>query len=54
MRPYTPVDQNLAVASQNSAQESDLYLMIKFYPDGVLTPHLNSLQVGKSHHCVKY
>ncbi|XP_075962997.1 cytochrome b5 reductase 4 isoform X2 [Anarhichas minor] len=42
VRPYTAVDQNLAAASQ----ESDLYLMIKVYPDGVFTPHLNSLHVG--------
>ncbi|KAM9353396.1 cytochrome b5 reductase 4 isoform 1-T1 [Symphorus nematophorus] len=46
VRPYTPVDQNLAAASNNPSQESDLYLMIKVYPDGVLTPHLNSLHVG--------
>ncbi|KAM6936465.1 cytochrome b5 reductase 4 [Lycodopsis pacificus] len=42
VRPYTPVDQNLTAASQ----ESELYLMIKVYPDGVFTPHLNSLHVG--------
>ncbi|XP_068592274.1 cytochrome b5 reductase 4 [Cebidichthys violaceus] len=42
VRPYTPVDQNLEAASQ----EPDLYLMIKIYPDGLLTPHLNSLHVG--------
>ncbi|XP_038568248.1 cytochrome b5 reductase 4 isoform X1 [Micropterus salmoides] len=46
VRPYTPVDQNLAAASHHSSQESDLYLMIKVYPDGVLTPHLNSLHIG--------
>lgn len=46
VRPYTPVDQNLAAASQHSSQESDLYLMIKVYPDGVFTPHLNSLHTG--------
>ncbi|XP_045919941.1 cytochrome b5 reductase 4 [Micropterus dolomieu] len=45
VRPYTPVDQNLAAASHNSSQESDLYLMIKVYPDGVLTTHLNSLHI---------
>lgn len=48
MRPYTPVDQNLVAASNHSTQESDLYLMIKVYPDGVLTTHLNSLHIGKS------
>ncbi|KAL7394134.1 hypothetical protein ABVT39_021208 [Epinephelus coioides] len=46
VRPYTPVDQNLAAASHHSSQESDLYLMIKVYPDGVFTPHLNSLHIG--------
>nr|XP_046255989.1 cytochrome b5 reductase 4 [Scatophagus argus]XP_046255990.1 cytochrome b5 reductase 4 [Scatophagus argus]XP_046255991.1 cytochrome b5 reductase 4 [Scatophagus argus] len=46
VRPYTAVDQSLAAASQPSSQESDLYLMIKVYPDGVLTSYLNSLHVG--------
>ncbi|KAA8592017.1 hypothetical protein FQN60_017422 [Etheostoma spectabile] len=46
VRPYTPVDQNLGAASVCSSQESDLYLMIKVYPDGVFTPHLNSLCIG--------
>ncbi|TNN50220.1 Cytochrome b5 reductase 4 [Liparis tanakae] len=46
VRPYTPVDQALAAASHHVSQESDLYLMIKVYPDGVLTPHLNGLHVG--------
>ncbi|XP_076004560.1 cytochrome b5 reductase 4 [Genypterus blacodes] len=44
--PYTPVGQNLAPASNDSSQESDLYLMIKVYPDGAFTPHLNSLHTG--------
>ncbi|XP_059194252.1 cytochrome b5 reductase 4 [Centropristis striata] len=46
VRPYTPVDQNLAATSSHSSQEADLYLMIKVYPDGVLTPHLNNLHIG--------
>ncbi|KAG7233179.1 hypothetical protein INR49_007385 [Caranx melampygus] len=46
VRPYTPVDQSLAASSHHSSQESDLYLMIKVYPDGVLTQHLNSLSTG--------
>uniref|UniRef100_A0A671V763 Cytochrome b5 reductase 4 n=1 Tax=Sparus aurata TaxID=8175 RepID=A0A671V763_SPAAU len=46
VRPYTPVDQTMAAASHHSSQDSDLYLMIKVYPDGVLTQHLNSLQIG--------
>ncbi|CAJ1061879.1 cytochrome b5 reductase 4 [Xyrichtys novacula] len=51
VRAYTPVGQNLSVSSNNSSQDSDLYLMIKVYPDGVLTPHLNSLHIG-DHLCV--
>lgn len=46
VRPYTPVCQNLAAASHPSSQESDLYLMIKVYPDGVFTSYLNSLHIG--------
>ncbi|XP_069028078.1 cytochrome b5 reductase 4 isoform X1 [Embiotoca jacksoni] len=46
VRPYTLVDQSLTGASQNSSQESDLYLMIKVYSDGVLTPHLNTMHTG--------
>ncbi|KAM3614041.1 uncharacterized protein V6R79_009001 [Siganus canaliculatus] len=46
VRPYTPVDQTLAATSHQSQRDSDLYLMIKIYPDGVLSPHLSSLQPG--------
>uniref|UniRef100_A0A8D3AND5 Cytochrome b5 reductase 4 n=1 Tax=Scophthalmus maximus TaxID=52904 RepID=A0A8D3AND5_SCOMX len=48
VRAYTPVDQNLAAAGSShlSSQESDLYLMIKVYPEGVLTQHLNTLLTG--------
>ncbi|XP_034467815.1 cytochrome b5 reductase 4 [Hippoglossus hippoglossus] len=46
VRPYTPVDENLAAASQRSSQDSDLYLMIKVYPDGVFTQHLNNMHTG--------
>ncbi|CAN9514186.1 unnamed protein product [Ophioblennius macclurei] len=46
VRPYTPVDHSLSAASQPLPQDSDLYLMIKVYPDGALTPHLSSLHVG--------
>lgn len=48
MKPYTPVEQNLVAASPPSSHESDLYLMIKVYPDGVFTPHLNNLEIGES------
>uniref|UniRef100_A0A665WQB6 Cytochrome b5 reductase 4 n=1 Tax=Echeneis naucrates TaxID=173247 RepID=A0A665WQB6_ECHNA len=46
VRPYTPVVQHMAIASHQSSQDSDLYLMIKVYPDGVFTQHLNSLHTG--------
>ncbi|KAF3691500.1 Cytochrome b5 reductase 4 [Channa argus] len=46
VRPYTPVDEKLIVASHHSLKESDIYLMIKVYPDGVLTQHLNNLHIG--------
>lgn len=46
VRPYTPVDENLAEAAQQSSPESDLFLIIKIYPDGVLSSHLNSLNTG--------
>uniref|UniRef100_A0A8C5ET21 Cytochrome b5 reductase 4 n=1 Tax=Gouania willdenowi TaxID=441366 RepID=A0A8C5ET21_GOUWI len=46
VRAYTAVDQHLISASGNSSQESDLYLMIKIYPDGIFTPYLHSLQIG--------
>uniref|UniRef100_A0A3Q2PWK4 Cytochrome b5 reductase 4 n=1 Tax=Fundulus heteroclitus TaxID=8078 RepID=A0A3Q2PWK4_FUNHE len=48
VRPYTPVDQDLAAASRPSSHDSDVYLMIKVYPDGVFTPYLNSLQIGET------
>ncbi|XP_077430750.1 cytochrome b5 reductase 4 [Vanacampus margaritifer] len=46
MRPYTPVDQGLSIGPNTSSEKKDLYLMIKIYPDGVLTQHLNSLCIG--------
>ncbi|XP_015247037.1 PREDICTED: cytochrome b5 reductase 4 [Cyprinodon variegatus] len=48
VRPYTPVDQSLVAASPPSSQGSDLYLMVKVYPDGVLSPYLDSLQIGEN------
>ncbi|XP_024917632.1 cytochrome b5 reductase 4 isoform X2 [Cynoglossus semilaevis] len=47
VRPYTPVDRDLTAASQLSTEGSELYLMIKVYPDGVFTQHLNSLNTGE-------
>lgn len=47
VRPYTPVDRTLWIPP-DSAQDPDLYLMIKVYPEGLLTPQLLSLQPGGS------
>ncbi|XP_068188492.1 cytochrome b5 reductase 4 [Antennarius striatus] len=46
VRPYTPIDPSLAPTSRSPPQESDIYLLIKVYPDGVFTPYLNSLPIG--------
>lgn len=47
VKPYTPVDQTLIPPSQSSAEVgSDLHLMIKIYPDGLLTSHLAKLPIG--------
>nr|XP_061804519.1 cytochrome b5 reductase 4-like isoform X2 [Nerophis lumbriciformis] len=46
VRPYTPVDKGLSVGPDPSSENNHLYLMIKFYSDGALTQHLNSLHVG--------
>uniref|UniRef100_A0A8C6NJK5 Cytochrome b5 reductase 4 n=1 Tax=Nothobranchius furzeri TaxID=105023 RepID=A0A8C6NJK5_NOTFU len=48
VRPYTPVGQSLVAASHHSSQDSDLYLMIKVYPDGVFTKYLNSDHISVS------
>lgn len=45
VKPYTPVDETLM--SQSSAEiGSYIHLMIKVYPDGVLTPHIANLHIG--------
>ncbi|KAK6326516.1 hypothetical protein J4Q44_G00021610 [Coregonus suidteri] len=49
VKPYTPVEETLVPATQDSTQgtaATDVFLMIKVYPDGVLTPHLNNLNIG--------
>ncbi|KAL1258893.1 hypothetical protein QQF64_009470 [Cirrhinus molitorella] len=49
VKPYTPVDQTLIPPLQSSAEiGSDLHLMIKIYPDGMLTSHLANLPIGSS------
>ncbi|CAF90242.1 unnamed protein product [Tetraodon nigroviridis] len=42
VRPYTPVDQSLTA----SPQETDLFLMVKVYPDGVFSSYLSALHIG--------
>uniref|UniRef100_A0A674AJ59 Cytochrome b5 reductase 4 n=1 Tax=Salmo trutta TaxID=8032 RepID=A0A674AJ59_SALTR len=49
VKPYTPVEETLVAATLDSTQgtaATDIFLMIKVYPDGVLTPHLNNLNIG--------
>nr|XP_057909992.1 cytochrome b5 reductase 4 [Doryrhamphus excisus] len=46
VRPYTPIDQELSVGTDPAPEKTHLYLMIKFYSDGALTQHLNSLHIG--------
>ncbi|XP_056142107.1 cytochrome b5 reductase 4 [Lampris incognitus] len=46
VKPYTPVEQTVVPVSHNPRQSSDLFLMIKVYPDGLFTQHLNSLHIG--------
>ncbi|XP_028834775.1 cytochrome b5 reductase 4 isoform X2 [Denticeps clupeoides] len=49
VKPYTPVESTLMPCMQSTEKEdnsSRLFLMIKIYPEGVLTPHLNCLQIG--------
>uniref|UniRef100_H3CBJ8 FAD-binding FR-type domain-containing protein n=1 Tax=Tetraodon nigroviridis TaxID=99883 RepID=H3CBJ8_TETNG len=41
VRPYTPVDQSLTA----SPQETDLFLMVKVYPDGVFSSYLSALHI---------
>uniref|UniRef100_A0A8C8EYJ2 Cytochrome b5 reductase 4 n=1 Tax=Oncorhynchus tshawytscha TaxID=74940 RepID=A0A8C8EYJ2_ONCTS len=49
VKPYTPVEETLVPTTLDSTQgtaATDIFLMIKVYPDGVLTPHLNNLNIG--------
>ncbi|KAI4871227.1 hypothetical protein NFI96_019755 [Prochilodus magdalenae] len=46
VKPYTPVDAVLM--PQKNTLSADINLMIKVYPDGLLTPHLDSLDIGAS------
>ncbi|XP_019614402.1 PREDICTED: cytochrome b5 reductase 4-like [Branchiostoma belcheri] len=45
-RPYTPVPASLTTPAQVDTQGTGLNLMIKVYPQGVLTPALAELQPG--------
>lgn len=50
MKPYTPVDRTLMPRSQASTERelANVFLMIKVYPDGALTPHLDALNIGET------
>ncbi|XP_078068580.1 cytochrome b5 reductase 4 isoform X2 [Mustelus asterias] len=47
VRPYTPVPPSLyAEPNDGGLTCTNIYLMIKIYPDGLLTPLIDKLQVG--------
>ncbi|XP_041043118.1 cytochrome b5 reductase 4 isoform X2 [Carcharodon carcharias] len=47
VRPYTPVLPSLyAEPKDDGLTCTNIYLMIKIYPDGLLTPHIDKLQIG--------
>lgn len=46
VKPFTPVEQSLLPDPQDPRPGSDLFLMIKVYPDGLFTSHLNTLHIG--------
>ncbi|XP_072535815.1 cytochrome b5 reductase 4 isoform X1 [Salminus brasiliensis] len=48
VKPYTPVDEVLMPPKNSTTMSSDIYLMIKVYPDGVFTSHLDNLDIGAS------
>ncbi|KAF0305458.1 Cytochrome b5 reductase 4 [Amphibalanus amphitrite] len=48
-RPYTPVPESVGeAAAAAAAAERQLCLMVKVYPDGVLTPQLDALRLGQT------
>ncbi|KAJ8354139.1 hypothetical protein SKAU_G00217060 [Synaphobranchus kaupii] len=47
VKPYTPVDRALMPHS-TEREHANIVLMIKIYPDGALTPHLDGLNIGDS------
>ncbi|KAG7469904.1 hypothetical protein MATL_G00133740 [Megalops atlanticus] len=50
VKPYTPVDSTLMPDSEDPTDSghTDIFLMIKVYPNGVFTPHLDALNIGDS------
>ncbi|XP_051880401.1 cytochrome b5 reductase 4 isoform X2 [Pristis pectinata] len=49
VRPYTPVLPSLYPEPRNDYQScTNIYLMIKIYPTGLLTPIIDKLQIGDS------
>uniref|UniRef100_A0A8C9V1S5 Cytochrome b5 reductase 4 n=1 Tax=Scleropages formosus TaxID=113540 RepID=A0A8C9V1S5_SCLFO len=52
VKPYTPVERTLMPELPESkpveGSSNEVFLMVKVYPNGVFTPHLNSLNIGDS------
>ncbi|XP_063055089.1 cytochrome b5 reductase 4 isoform X2 [Engraulis encrasicolus] len=50
VKPYTPVDSALLPEAPptEGSEASHLFLMVKIYPDGALTPHLDTLNIGEA------
>lgn len=46
-RSYTAVIKSLSSENQDEREGSIVYLMIKIYPDGALTPWIGNLSPGK-------
>uniref|UniRef100_A0A8B9H965 Cytochrome b5 reductase 4 n=1 Tax=Astyanax mexicanus TaxID=7994 RepID=A0A8B9H965_ASTMX len=48
VKPYTPVDEVLRPPKNSNTTSTNIYFMIKVYPDGVFTPYLDNLDIGAS------
>ncbi|XP_007249641.2 cytochrome b5 reductase 4 isoform X1 [Astyanax mexicanus] len=48
VKPYTPVDEVLRPLKNSNTTSTNIYFMIKVYPDGVFTPYLDNLDIGAS------
>lgn len=48
-RSYTPVSSSLTEPEEEEEKSGGrIYLMLKIYPDGVITPTLGALELGES------